>query len=177
MRVQTGATVAVTDDVEGRWIVPDYAWLFRSEFTSVVRTTYLIVHDRGRAEEIAQEAFLTLFQNWAKVSTYDKPGAWVRRIAIRMAVRQSRRERIRPGLELRAVGPQLSPLPDTTVLDVVGTLPAMQRAVLVLHYWEDLSVADIASLLQISDSTVKQHLFRARRKLAGLLGEETTDVP
>ncbi len=176
MGVQTRPVPAVTHDAESRWVVPDYAWLFRSEFTGVVRTVYLIVHDRGHAEEIAQEAFLILFQNWAKVSRYDKPGAWVRRIAIRMAVRQSRREKIRPALEQRATASADDGLPDMTVLDTIGTLPAMQRAVLVLHYWDDRPVADIAGLLEVSESTVKQHLLRARRKMAVLLGEETTDA-
>lgn len=168
----------MTEDAESPWIVPDYAWLFRSEFVNVVRTIYLIVHDRGRAEEIAQEAFLKLYQNWTKVRTYDKPGAWVRRIAIRLAVRQSRRELVRPDLERRATSfvDTHDPEPDTTVLEMIGTLPAKQRAALVLHYWEDLAVSDIADLLEISESTVKQHLFRARRKLALLMGDESRDA-
>ena len=51
----------------------------------------------------------------------------------------------------------------------------MQRAVVVLFYWEDQSVFDIARALEVSESTVKQHLFRARARLAGLLGEEVAD--
>ena len=51
----------------------------------------------------------------------------------------------------------------------------MQRAVVVLFYWEDQSVFDIARALEVSESTVKQHLFRARARLASLLGEEVAD--
>lgn len=63
----------------------EYAWLFRAEFASVARTVFLIVHDRGRAEDIAQEAFLKMLQNWRVVSGYERPDAWERRVAIRMA--------------------------------------------------------------------------------------------
>ena len=65
-------------------------------------------------------------------------------------------------------------LPDPDVARSVGQLSPMQRAVVVLFYWEDLSVFDIAHTLGVSESTVKQHLFRARNRLADLLGEEVT---
>ena len=77
----------------------EYAAFYRAEFPHVVRTSYLIVHDRHRAEEIAQEAFIQLFTHWAKVSRYEQPGAWVRRVAIRIASRSAHRERVRPELE------------------------------------------------------------------------------
>jgi RNA polymerase sigma-70 factor (ECF subfamily) len=48
----------------------------------------------------------------------------------------------------------------------------MQRAVVVLHYFEDRPVLEIARTLQVSESTVKQHLYRARSRLAQSLGEE-----
>ena len=63
----------------------EYAAFYRAEFPHVVRTSYLIVHDRQRAEEIAQEAFIQLLIHWGKVSRYEQPGAWVRRVAIRIA--------------------------------------------------------------------------------------------
>ena len=51
----------------------------------------------------------------------------------------------------------------------------MQRAAVVLFYWEDRPVSEIAQTLEVSDSTVKQHLYRARHRLAELLGEEVSD--
>lgn len=82
---------------------PDYAVLFQREFPKVVRTVYLVVRDHGRAEELAQEAFVQLLMHWKKVSGYDRPEAWVRRVAIRLAIRSSTRERLRSVLERRAV--------------------------------------------------------------------------
>lgn len=49
-----------------------YAWLFRAYFPDVLRTVTFILHDRGPAEEVAQEAFIKLFQNWRTVSRYER---------------------------------------------------------------------------------------------------------
>ena len=88
----------------------EYAAFYRAEFPHVVRTSYLIVHDRQRAEEVAQEAFIQLLAHWSKVSRYQQPGAWVRRVAIRIASRSARRERLRPALEQGTrAGSQSSP--------------------------------------------------------------------
>ncbi|HEX2031074.1 MAG TPA: sigma factor, partial [Actinomycetota bacterium] len=65
----------------------DFGWLFREEYPSIVRTAYLMLGDREAAEDVAQEAFARLFARWGKVSRYDRPGAWVRRVAIRLSAR------------------------------------------------------------------------------------------
>ena len=64
-----------------------YAAFYLAELKAVSRTVFLIVHDKEAAEDIAQDAFVQLFVHWTKVSTYDRPGAWVRRVAIRLAAR------------------------------------------------------------------------------------------
>ena len=136
---------------------------------------FLIVHDRGRAEDIAQDAFFKTLQNWRTVAGYERPDAWVRRVAIRLAVRQARRERLRPVLEREAQAPSYEHLPDPDVAQAVSALAPMQRAAVVLYYWEDRPVVEIARMLQVSESTIKQHLHRARKRLADLLSEEVTE--
>jgi RNA polymerase sigma-70 factor (ECF subfamily) len=154
----------------------DFSGFFRDEFSPVVRTVHVIVRDRGRAEEIAQDAFVELFARWRKISTYQRPDAWVRRVAIRMAVRSARRERAREVLERQAATPS-DPAPrDADVLSAVRGLPAAQRAAVALFYLEDRPVAEVADLLGCSPSTAKVHLHRARRRLAELLGAEASDV-
>ena len=64
----------------------------------MVRTAFLVVHDRQQAEDIAQYAFTQLLVHWPKISRYDRPESWVRRVAIRAAVRHVRRERMRETL-------------------------------------------------------------------------------
>jgi DNA-directed RNA polymerase specialized sigma24 family protein len=88
------------------WVVPvsdadeAYEWFFRSEFPAVLRMVFLILHDRGRSEDVTQEAFIQLLVHWRKVSRYERPEAWVRRVAIRQAIRAPRSpcpRRFRPG--------------------------------------------------------------------------------
>jgi RNA polymerase sigma-70 factor (ECF subfamily) len=150
----------------------EYAWYFRACFVPVSRTVYLIVRDRGRAEDITQEALYRLLRHWGTVSAYERPEAWVRRVAIRIAVREVQRSAARGERErLGAVAPH-DDVPDLDVARAVAGLTPMQRAAVVLYYWEDRPVHEIAGLLCVSDSTVKQHLHRARHRLAVVLGEE-----
>src|SRR6476469_3447199 len=65
----------------------DYEGFFRREFAPTLRTVELMLRDHGRAEELTQDAFVQLLRHWAKVSRYERPDAWVRRVAIRLAVR------------------------------------------------------------------------------------------
>ena len=153
----------------------EYDLLFTVEFPAVMRTVYLMIHDLDRAEDLTQDAFVQLLRHWKKVSRYDRPGAWVRRVAIRLAVETLRRERMRAVLE-RKVEPAITPVPvDVDVLRAVGNLPAMQRAAVVLYYLEDRPLAEIADVLGCSESTARVHLHRARKHLADVLGEEVTE--
>ncbi len=149
-----------------------YAAFYRAEFPHVVRTSYLIVHDRQRAEEVAQEAFIQLLVHWGKVSRYQQPGAWVRRVAIRIALRTARRDRLRPVLEQRTDPPLVLAAQDVDLLNAIKQLPTRQRAAVALFYFEDRPVKEIADILACSESTAKAHLFKARGKLAQLLRED-----
>jgi RNA polymerase sigma-70 factor (ECF subfamily) len=169
------ATVRGVAEPGARWVdasEAEYSEFFRVEFAAVVRTAYLIVHDQHAAEDLAQEAFTRLLLNWQKIARYERPDAWVRRIAIRLAVRFARRERMREVL-LRWVEP---PRPvrssDLDLARAIRALPPRQRAAIALHYYEDRPLTEIADLLGCSHSTAKVHLFKARRRLATLLGED-----
>ena len=153
-----------------------YVSLFDAEFTHVRRTVYVLVGDAPTAEDITQDAFVQALLHWSRIARYDRPDAWVRRVAIRLAVRhlrrESRRELIERTLEpARSVGP-----PDPDLTDAIRGLPAKQRAVLVLFYYEDRPMKEIAELLGMSESTGFVHLHRARRRLGESLGEWSPDV-
>jgi len=152
--------------------------LFTVEFEAVMRTVYLIVHDLDRAEDLTQEAFVQLLRHWKKVSRYERPGAWVRRVAIRLAMAAVKRERMRAVLERKvAPGPVEAPA-DLDVLRAIRQLPGMQRAAVVLYYLEDLPLPEVAHILETAESTARVHLHRARKHLASVLGEEVIeDVP
>jgi RNA polymerase sigma-70 factor (sigma-E family) len=149
----------------------EFEELFYAEFPCVVRSVFLVCQDLSRAEDLAQEAFLELLRHWGKVSHYDRPGAWVRQVAIRKAIHVTKREARRSWFERRAAstttdaGSELTTLPDDGLWAAVRSLPAQQRAVVALYYYEDLSVEDVAGVLGCSVSTVKVHLHRAREAL------------
>src|SRR5829696_899980 len=93
-----------SDDPAG--LLPDeaFTWFFRAEYPSVVRTVTVMLHDREQARDVAQEAFIQLMSHWHTVSAYDRPEAWVRRVAIRLAMRGRRRDVLRRARE-RLNGP------------------------------------------------------------------------
>ena len=148
-----------------------FAGFFRTEYPRVARTVALILQDRDRAEEVTQDAFIQLFTRWRRISTYERPGAWVRRVAIRMAVRAARREKVRASVEGNEPSQVQDDLPDVDLLAAIQTLPETQRAVIVLFYFEDLPVAEIAHILERPEATIRSDLHRARNHLADLLNE------
>jgi RNA polymerase sigma-70 factor (sigma-E family) len=148
-----------------------FAGFFRTEYPSVARTVALILRDRDRAEEVTQDAFIQLFTRWRRISTYERPGAWVRRVAIRMAIRAARREQVRALVERNEPRQVEDVVPDVDLVAAIQTLPETQRAVIVLFYFEDLPVAEIAHILERPEATIRSDLHRARNNLAELLDE------
>jgi RNA polymerase sigma-70 factor (ECF subfamily) len=148
----------------------EYAWFFRAEFPMVLRTVFLIIGDRGKAEDVTQEAFIQLLSHWRKISRYERPDAWVRRVAIRLAVKAQKRERMREVLERGTPIGQGSKAPDVDLANALRQLPLKQRTCVLLFYYEDRPIAEIVDILGISEGSVKVHLHRARVRLAALLG-------
>ncbi len=150
---------------------------FAEEFASVALIAGVTAGDRAYGEDIAQEAFAKASAQWAHVRSLDKPGSWVRRVAINLAL-TGRRRRVNETRVLRLVGePEPIELEiragDPEVWVAVDHLAPRQRAVVVLHYFEDRSVAEIADVLEITVSATTSHLHQARRALAETLSSET----
>ena len=156
---------------------PSFEDLFAGEFPRVARTIHHIVGDRARAEEVTQDAFLELLRNWRKVASYDRPDLWVRRVAIRKAQRERHRSWRRVELERTTLEDDAIevPTPAPEVLAAVRRLAPRQRAVVVLFYFEDRPMTEIADILGCSESTGWSQLHTARRHLAETLAEEVTD--
>jgi RNA polymerase sigma-70 factor (ECF subfamily) len=159
---------------------PGFERLFRDEFAGIARTVYLICHDHHRAEEIAQDAFVQALRHWDKVGGLDRPGAWVRKVAVRLAVKAVRRESRRRAAErlvpVSAVA-RGTESRDAALMAAVRSLPPQQRAAVVLYYLEDRPLAEIAEILGCADATARVHVHRARARLAeALTGEEVDRV-
>ena len=150
-------------------IVPlPFSAFYRREQPRLVALTAAIA-GTDRAEDLAQEALLRAHREWARISCYDKPGAWVRRVAINLATSSLRRRRS----ELRALArfaarPRLDAAPPEVdgFWALVRQLPPRQAAAVALHYLDDCTVADIALALGCAEGTAKAHLHHARLTLA-----------
>lgn len=150
----------------------EFQWLFAQEYVPVVCAANVVLHDYARAEEVAQDAFVRLLEHWPKVSTYERPGAWVRKVAIRQAIKVATREARIVSLEDGwPAGCEARPL-DLDLLAAIQDLSPKQRAVVTLYYLEDWPAAEIAEVVDCKVSTVSVHLHRARIRLAEILGEE-----
>lgn len=145
---------------------------FRRDFSALVALAASITGDALFAEDLAQEAMAKAHQQWSTVQRLDKPGAWVRRVLINLALSRRRRA-AREAKALLRLRPPLIPTfpsePHSPVLELLDDLPARQRAVVSLHYIDDRSVADVAEIVGIAPATVRTQLERARQTLRSRL--------
>jgi RNA polymerase sigma factor (sigma-70 family) len=130
---------------------------------------------RDLAEDVAQEAMLAAYRRWGEVERFDEPHAWVRRACANLAISAFRRRLVElRGLARLASRPPDKPLngPSEEFWRAVRGLPRRQAQCAALRYLYELSGAEIARTLDISEGSVKVHLARARRSLAVALGFE-----
>ena len=152
---------------------------YQQELRAVIGLAYALSGSPSVAEDLAQDAFLAAHKNWDKVSQYDKPQAWVRRVVANMSVSMFRRK-MREAKAIARIKGEPTVLPALDAHDdefwrTVRGLPKRQAQAIALHYLEDLSIADIAEILECAEGTVKVHLHKGRHRLAerlGLDGEE-----
>jgi len=143
---------------------------YRAEFHAVSGLAYALSGSRLAAEDIAQEGFLAAYRRWDEIGNYENPGAWVRRVVANRSVSVIRRRVV----EAKALPKLFQPdmlLPEMAaeshdVWRAVRKLPKRQAQVVALFYLEDLTLDDVATILNLSTETVRSHLRRARKTLA-----------
>jgi RNA polymerase sigma-70 factor, ECF subfamily len=125
------------------------------------------LRDRGLAEELAQDVFVELHRNWARIRSADHLLFWLRKVASHRAIDLVRKRKARPELSLEAAAEPttLEKMHDTMLKSylerMVASLPEKQRIAIVLRYQEGLEPDEISRLLNMNVSTVKTHLTRA----------------
>lgn len=140
--------------------------------------TLALQHDYHVAEELTQETLATVYARWSEVSRARSPQAWAFAVAFnlaRSALRRRHAERrslSRMDSQEVAYSTGLDRADVLAVRQAIRRLPRRQRAALVLRYYADLSIAEIAEALDCSQGTVKSQLhdaiaaLRARGSLA-----------
>jgi len=162
----------------------DFCEFYQANYGRVVAMATAMLGDRREAEDVAQEAFARALARWSRLCRYDQPGAWVRTVALRLAIDSARRARrgVRATVALAAQRRPDDPepsdaLPFTALGAALRTLPLRERHVIVLHYLADLPVAEIARECGLPSGTVKARLAAGRKRLGQQLGCQPEEVP
>lgn len=153
----------------------------RARSAALLRTAYLLTGDRGLAEDLLQTVLAKTYVSWGRIREPSAAEGYVRKALVNTATSWWRTKRWRnekpsgEDVPERIVASRADELDDRRELwALVRTLPARQRAVIVLRYYEDLTEAETASILGCSIGTVKSHSSRAIGRLRGVLHETTT---
>lgn len=151
---------------------PDFEQLIDEHQSMVYSLAVRMTGDRGLAEEIAQDVFLELDKNLGRIESPLHARHWLRRVAMSRAADALRRRRVR-GVDLWVELDEGHGMPEqerssplaARLEQLVATLPAPQRAALILRYQEDLTPEEIAQTLDAPLATVKSNLQRGLKLL------------
>lgn len=172
---------AQSDHPEVVTLPEDFDAFYQREFRSVVALAYALSGSRIAAEDLAQEAFIAAHQQWDRVGRYEAPGAWVRRVVSNKSVSLFRKRTSEAKALARVALRRQSPLPEVgepsdEFWGMVRDLPRRQSQAVALHYLEDRPIAEVAQILECSESTAKVHLHKARKTLAKRLENVDRDL-
>ena len=162
----------------------EFQEFYESNYGRIVAMVAAVLGDRDQAEDVAQEAFARALTRWPRIGGYDLPEAWVRQVALRIAVDSGRRfqRAVKASVRLAAQRHVTEPEPgDSLAFTALGAalrrLPIRERQVLALHYLADLPVAAIARECDLPVGTVKTRLAAGRRHLEAELTQRPEAMP
>jgi RNA polymerase sigma-70 factor (sigma-E family) len=177
VRMSTEEPPQASDEVMSLTVEPveaepamNFEDFYRQEYRNMVGLAYVLTGNRWSAEDTAQDALTAAFRKWKVLSTFDAPGAWLRRVTCNRSVSLIRK-RVREAKILAMLGGrEASEIrlddDDAAFWQAVRRLPARQAQAVALFYFDDMSVSEIAAVLECSEGTVKTHLSRGREAVA-----------
>lgn len=150
--------------------------------TTLYRVAFSVLRNQSDAEDAVQEAFLRVLRHRETLGEIRDHRVWLIRIVWNIVLDRKRRAKTRPETDDISDLARVLPTSGLTsedraaaaqhhahVLACVEQLPAREREVMVLSAFEELSSVEIAAVLDVTESSVRSRLFRARNLLAGLL--------
>lgn len=164
------------------WTTPEVeaviTGLFVSEATNLVRLARFFVDDRDAAEDLVQEAFIRLARSLHRINDESRRTAYLRSIVLNLARDHNRRGLVSLRHQMRSdaawaptVDDEIAGREDQRqVIAALRELPLGQRNPIVLRYYLDLPIIEIAATLGVSPNTVKTQLQRGMANLERLLG-------
>jgi RNA polymerase sigma-70 factor (sigma-E family) len=152
----------------------EFTEFVHASWASLHRTAYLLLGDRAEAEDLVQTTLAKTYASWSKVRDVGAAPAYARTVLVNTAASWFRKKswrNERPTASLPDSVQETDPTDRPALIDALAQLPPRQRAVIVLRYYDDLSVGQTAEALGCSDGTVKSQTSDALTKLRGLLGD------
>jgi RNA polymerase sigma-70 factor (sigma-E family) len=150
--------------------------LYSTHYRSLVRLAALLLRDVSTAEEVVQDSFVAMHGGWRRLRDSDKALSYLRQSVVNRS-RSVLRHRMVVDRNMPKPAPDMpsaeqgaiAQLERSAVVTALRSLPARQREALVLRYYGDLSEAQIAATMGISQGAVKSHTARAMSALRGVL--------
>lgn len=149
---------------------------FRVAKAPLVSMAYLLSGDLQVAQDLTQEAFLRTWSRWPRISKYDDPQAWTRRVLYNLIISRGRSNKVR---RRPVEAPRSVPPPDESHLMLAAalrSLPEDQMRALILHDGAGLSVQEVALVMKVPEGTVKSWLSRGRSAAAHSLTTRSTPM-
>jgi RNA polymerase sigma-70 factor, ECF subfamily len=178
-------TSAVNDEDRQRAEDAALAALVDQYAGALYRVAFSVLRNQADAEDAVQEAFVRVLRHRDTLGEVRDHRVWLIRIVWNIVLDRKRRAKTRPETDDVADLARVLPMKGLSaeehaaaaqhhahVLACVDQLPAKERQVMMLSAFEELSSVEIASVLEISESSVRSRLFRARNLMAGLLDHE-----
>ncbi len=172
-------TLTTMSEVEDVKVVETVDSLFRAHYGRLVRALTLASGDPEVAADAVQEAFVKAHLHWRRIQKYDDPVGWIRRVAInRLHDDHRRQSRKGKALQRLAGEPQVEPVEqhgfDSDLPMILAQLPKQHRLAMALFYVDELSIAEVAAALNVSEGAVKSYLHQGRARLRSVVasGEE-----
>lgn len=143
---------------------------------SLLRLCFMYLKDLHLAEDAVQEAFFRAYKNYHRFDGGNGEKAWINRIAINVCkdmLRSAWRRRVDVVEQLDEVPDEAPPGytdEDTTLVQAIMELKPKYKEVVLLFYYQDMKIADIAAALNAPESTISVRLKRAREQLKRKLG-------
>ena len=154
----------------------------RERRPALVGYAFLVCGSRSDAEDITQDAIVRTFARGRAKTSVSQAESYIRRAIVNEAIDRSRRRKVADKNRMlfvvpdSLVGHATKVASDTYVEDLLNSLAPQERAVVVLKYVDDLTVAQIGATLKLADGTVKRYLSNAASKLRGLIEDDANDV-
>jgi RNA polymerase sigma-70 factor (ECF subfamily) len=152
--------------------------IIRSYSSDLYRILYLYCKNSADCEDIMQNTFLKLMESDRTFESEEHLKNWLIRVAVNEARSLYRREKLH-WEKLQQLAPMeqmvFAEEDHRELYECIRRLKADERLVLILHYYQNYSVEELAGLLHVSSGTIKSRLHRSRKKLGKILKEEEWD--